>query len=62
MMVNFLYHPGEIERNHEAFARQGLIMVSPDVRDLLKGAPEPVAAQVRVSRRGSRLGRMIRRP
>jgi malonyl-CoA decarboxylase len=62
MMVNFLYHPGEIERNHEAFARQGLIMVSPDINDLLKGAPDEVAARVRVSRRGSRLGRMIRRP
>jgi malonyl-CoA decarboxylase len=62
MMVNFLYRPGEIERNHEAFARQGLIMVSPDINDLLKGAPDEVAARVRVSRRGSRLGRMIRRP
>jgi malonyl-CoA decarboxylase len=62
MMVNYLYHPGEIERNHEAFARQGLIVVAPDINDLLKGAPDEIATRVRVSRRGSRLGRMIRRP
>ena len=62
MMVNFLYQPEEIERNHEAFARQGLIMVAPDLNDLLKGAPDQIAARVRVSRRGSRLGRIIRRP
>jgi len=62
MMVNYLYHPGEIERNHEAFARQGQITVAPEINDLLKGAPDETAARVRVSRRGSRLGRMIRRP
>jgi hypothetical protein len=37
-------------------------MVAPDINDLLKGAPDQIAARVRVSRRGSRLGRMIRRP
>jgi malonyl-CoA decarboxylase len=62
MMVNYLYHPGEIERNHEAFARQGVIVVAAEINDLLKGTPDQIAARVRVSRRGSRLGRMIRRP
>jgi malonyl-CoA decarboxylase len=62
IMVNFQYQPEEIERNHEAFARQGLIMVAPDLHDVLKGAPDQIAARVRVGRRGSRLGRIIRRP
>ncbi len=62
MMVNYLYHPGEIERNHEAFARRRLITVAPEINDLLKGAPDEVTSLVRVSRRGGRLGRMIRRP
>jgi malonyl-CoA decarboxylase len=61
MMVNYLYHPAEIEQNHEAFASRRLITVAPDINDLLKGAPEEVAAQVRISRRGGRLGRMIGR-
>jgi malonyl-CoA decarboxylase len=61
MMVNYLYHPAEIEQNHEAFASRRLITVAPEINDLLKGAPEEVAALVRISRRGGRLGRMIGR-
>ena len=62
MMVNYLYHPGEIERNHEAFARRRVITVASEIQDLLKGAPDEIAGLVRVSRRSGRLGRMIRRP
>ena len=36
-MVNYLYHPPEIERNHEAFASRRLITVAPEINDLLKG-------------------------
>jgi malonyl-CoA decarboxylase len=61
MMVNYLYHPAEIEQNHEAFASRRLITVAPDINDLLKGAPDEVVALVRISRRGGRLGRMIGR-
>ena len=61
MMVNYLYHPAEIEQNHEAFASRRLITVAPEFNELLRGAPEEVAALVRISRRGGRLGRMIGR-
>jgi hypothetical protein len=61
MMVNYLYHPAEIEPNHEAYASRRLITVAPEINDLLKGVPDEVAARVRISRRGGRLGRMIGR-
>jgi malonyl-CoA decarboxylase len=61
MMANYLYHPAEIEQNHEAYASRRLITVAPEINDLLKGAPDEISAQVRISRRGGRLGRMIRR-
>jgi len=61
MMVNYVYQPAEIEQNHEAFARRRLITVAPDLNELLKGAPDEVAALIRISRRGGRLGRMIGR-
>ncbi len=61
VMVNYLYQPAEIEPNHEAFASRRLITVAPEINDLLKGAPDEVAALVQISRRGSRLGRMIGR-
>jgi malonyl-CoA decarboxylase len=61
MMANYLYHPAEIEQNHEAYASRRLITVAPEINDLLKGAPDEISAQVRISRRGGRLGRMIGR-
>jgi malonyl-CoA decarboxylase len=62
LMVNYLYDRPEIEQNHEAFARSQLITVAPAIRDLLKSSADGAGAGVRVSRRASRLGRMIRRP
>lgn len=38
MMVNYLYLPEEIERNHERFSAEGHIATSNHVRDLLKRA------------------------
>jgi malonyl-CoA decarboxylase len=60
VMVNYVYHPAEIEPNHEAFASRNLITVAPEILDLLKEAPKELTAGVRVSRR-SGLSRMIRR-
>lgn len=40
LMVNYLYDLGEIERNHEAYAEKGDIVVAPRVRKLLR-AEEP---------------------
>jgi malonyl-CoA decarboxylase len=60
VMVNYVYHPAEIEPNHEAFASRHLITVAPEILDLLKDAPKELTAGVRVSRR-SGLSRMIRR-
>ena len=39
LMVNYLYAPGEIEANHEAFAERGQIAASSSVRKLLPGKP-----------------------
>ena len=61
LMVNYLYDRSEIEQNHEAFASRQLITVAPAIHDLLKGGAEDARAEVRVSRRASRLGRMILR-
>lgn len=38
MMVNYLYVPEEIERNHERFSADGHIVTSSNVRDLLRRA------------------------
>jgi len=38
MMVNYLYVPEEIERNHERFSADGHITLSSNVRDLLRRA------------------------
>jgi malonyl-CoA decarboxylase len=62
LMVNYLYDRPEIEHNHEAFAGSQLITVAPAIYDLLRSVGEEATAGVRVSRRASRLGRMIRRP
>jgi malonyl-CoA decarboxylase len=61
IMANYLYHPAEIEPNHEAYASRRLITVAPEINDLLRGAPDEISARVRISRRGGRLGRMIGR-
>ena len=37
IMVNYLYDPASIEDNHEAFARGGTIVRSPDVDTLMQG-------------------------
>ncbi len=39
LMVNYAYRPAQIERNHEAYIKQGRIVVSPRVKSLL----EPLA-------------------
>jgi malonyl-CoA decarboxylase len=62
LMVNYLYDRPEIEQNHEAFARSQLITVAPAIHDLLKSSTDDARTEVRVSRRASRLGRMIMRP
>jgi malonyl-CoA decarboxylase len=62
LMVNYLYDRPEIEQNHEAFARSQLITVAPAIYDLLKSSADDARAEVRLSRRASRLGRMILRP
>jgi malonyl-CoA decarboxylase len=36
LMVNYRYEPGEIERNHEAYAQDGTVAASRSVRALLK--------------------------
>jgi malonyl-CoA decarboxylase len=36
LMVNYRYEPGEIERNHEAYAQDGTIAASRSVKALLK--------------------------
>jgi malonyl-CoA decarboxylase len=35
-MVNYLYRPEDIEKNHEAYANQGEVAASAAVRKLLK--------------------------
>ena len=60
LMVNYVYHPADIEPNHEAFASRQLITVAPEIHELLKEAPKELTAGVRLSRR-SGLSRMIRR-
>jgi malonyl-CoA decarboxylase len=62
LMVNYVYDRPEIEQNHEAFASDHLITVAPAIHDLLRASGNGASAGVRVSRRVSRLGRMIRRP
>ena len=62
LMVNYSYDRPEIEQNHEAFASSQLITVAPAIHELLKSVGGDATAGVRVSRRASRLGRMIRRP
>ncbi|MGF1650561.1 MAG: malonyl-CoA decarboxylase [Hyphomicrobiaceae bacterium] len=45
LMVNYLYEPREIEKNHEAFANEGKVAASRTVRSLVKrpnpGQPKP---------------------
>jgi malonyl-CoA decarboxylase len=62
VMVNYLYDRAEIEQNHEAFASSQLIAVAPAIHDLLRPSGDQATAGVRVSRRASRLKRMILRP
>jgi malonyl-CoA decarboxylase len=62
LMVNYVYDRPEIEQNHEAFASGHLITVTPAIHDLLRASGDHANAGVRVSRRASRLGRMILRP
>ncbi len=40
LMVNYLYDPKTIERNHEAYANKGEVAASSAVKKLLRGAPE----------------------
>jgi malonyl-CoA decarboxylase len=41
LMVNYLYDPEAIEANHETFARDGAVVRSPEIDDLLKAPPAP---------------------
>ncbi len=51
MMVNYLYDLSDIERNHEAYAEQGIIAASPAVQKLLpaKGKIQPKEAEGEVA-------------
>jgi malonyl-CoA decarboxylase len=40
LMVNYLYDPKTIEKNHEAYANKGEVAASSAVKKLLRGAPE----------------------
>jgi malonyl-CoA decarboxylase len=44
LMVNYLYDPDAIEANHEAFARDGTVMRSPEIDALLAPPPATIAA------------------
>ena len=41
LMVNYLYDRRQIERNHEAYAKEGTIAAAPAVRRLLRRTAEP---------------------
>jgi malonyl-CoA decarboxylase len=45
LMVNYLYELKSIERNHEAFANQGLVAASRAVRSLLRTPEKPAEAE-----------------
>ncbi|MEO0672983.1 MAG: malonyl-CoA decarboxylase family protein, partial [Pseudomonadota bacterium] len=45
VMVNYLYEPREIERNHEQFANDGTVAASRGVRALVKGQAAADAAR-----------------
>jgi malonyl-CoA decarboxylase len=36
IMVNYLYDPGEIEANHEAYRLHGKVAVSSEIRRMLR--------------------------
>ena len=36
MMVNYVYDRGEMERNHEAYMREGKLALGPEIRSLAK--------------------------
>ena len=38
MMVNYVYDRGDMERNHEAYVREGKLALSSEIRSLAKGA------------------------
>ncbi len=61
VMVNYLYPPDEIERNHEAFAESGVITIAPEIAELLKGRLDGKDTSVRVARRSGAIGRMMGR-
>ncbi len=44
LMVNYRYDPKEIERNHEEYANEGVVVASRAVRGLLKLKPKALAA------------------
>lgn len=48
LMVNYLYDPKLIERQHEAYANKGEVAASSAVKKLLRGAPA-VSAQIALS-------------
>ena len=51
MMVNYRYDPKEIERNHEAYANEGTVAASRNIRSLLKvGGKTRAAAREAVER------------
>lgn len=44
VMVNYLYEPRDIEKNHEAFANNGTVVAAKAVRNLVKSKPPPQPA------------------
>ena len=49
MMVNYVYAPGEIEANHEAFVERGSVAASAAVRAAVRALPDFVQSPARAS-------------
>ena len=64
LMVNYRYEPKEIERNHEAYANEGVVASSRTVRGLLKlkSKARAMSPRPRRSRRSRRPSRRRRKP
>jgi malonyl-CoA decarboxylase len=52
LMVNYLYDPRQIERNHEAYANKGEVVASPAVKRLVRSTAAATSALVAVTAGG----------
>jgi len=48
LMVNYCYDPRDIETNHEAFANEGVVVVSRAVRSMMRGGPRTTGSKIRL--------------